>query len=66
MPPRDRRGNRGRVCLFVKQQHRIQSACPPHRLQKPARHRADIGPPMAPQLSLIVHSAQAEAFEFAA
>ena len=51
---------------LVEHQHRIVDAGPAHRLNDPARHRADVGAAMAAQLGLVVHAAQAEPLELAA
>src|SRR4030095_6282695 len=51
---------------LVQHEHRIVDAGAANRLDHPSRHGSDISPAMAAQFSLVMHAAEAKAFEFAA
>src|SRR5207253_2941925 len=51
---------------LIQHENRIVDASAPNRLDHPSRHGADISPAMAAQFSLIVHAAEAKAFELTA
>ena len=51
---------------LVQHQHAVARARLPDRLDDVAGQRADVGPPMAADLGLVVHAAQADARELAA
>src|ERR1700690_3387181 len=51
---------------FIEHQDRIVHARAPYPLNDPARHSADIGPPVAAQLGFVVQSTQTEALKFPA
>src|SRR5205085_10173832 len=57
---------RAELVYLVEHHHGVVDARAPERLYDAARHRADVGAPVAAQLRLVAHAAHTEALELAA
>ncbi len=57
---------RGDLVQLVEDEDRVPCADPPQALDDPPRHRADVRPPVAADLRLVAHAAQAEPLKLAA
>src|SRR5271166_1956511 len=56
---------RGELVNLVEHEDRIDGGRQPHRLQDPARHRADIGTAVSAYLRFVAHATQGNTHEFA-
>ena len=59
-------GTERKLVYLVENEYRVRTACPLHSLNDTAGHSSDIGATMTTNLTLIMHTAQADAHIFAA